>query len=79
MTERWRPLDLRTRGTYGPFNGELVVLRLQRRTYNRDIRYLVGKFDTEGQKAWFLTGPGIEDPVRLRRFYTISWCRLPTE
>lgn len=75
--ERWRPLDLRSRSVVGPYDAELVALRLISKQGGMDS-YYIGSFRTKEGKTWFFrAGGGSMDPVKLRRQFAPYWCYLP--
>ena len=74
----WSSLDLRSRSVFGPFDDELICLRLIPKTASRSERFEVGRMFTEEGKTWFAGNySSCEDVARLRRFYTVKWVHLP--
>ena len=46
--DAWKTLDLRKRKTYGPHDGELIVLHMiPKSAWGRSERYLTGRLRTE--------------------------------
>ena len=46
--DAWKTLDLRQRKTYGPHDGELIVLHMiPKSSWGRSERYLTGRLRTE--------------------------------
>ena len=63
----WKTLDLRQRKTYGPHDGELIVLHMiPKSAWGRSERYLTGRLRTEAGRTWMLSGGGVGLPPELR-------------
>ena len=76
----WKTLDLRRRGTYGPFDGELIVLHMIPKTaWGRSERYLTGRLQTEAGRTWLHSGGNVISPAELRKHYDLRWLRLPED
>lgn len=76
----WKTLDLRQRKTYGPHDGELIVLHMiPKSAWGRSERYLTGCLRTEAGRTWMLSGGGVASPAELRKHYDLRWLRLPED
>ena len=67
----WKTLDLRQRRTYGPLDGELIVLHMiPKITWGRSERYLTGRLQTVAGRTWMNSGGSVGDRnfVPHRRF-----------
>ena len=74
--ERWKPLDLRRRGEFGPYDGELIVLHLIPKTQSCSERYLVGRMEVCQGRTYFTGSGGTLAPAELRKHYDLRWIRL---
>ena len=76
----WKVLDLRQRTTYGPHDGELIVLHMiPKSAWGRSERYLTGRLRTEAGRTWMLSGGSVASPAELRKHYDLRWLRLPED
>lgn len=77
--DAWKPLDLRQRKTYGPLDGELIVLHMIPKTVWGTERYLVSRLQTEAGCAWIQSNGSVLSPTNLRKHYDLRWLRLPED
>lgn len=76
----WKTLDLRQRRTYGPLDGELIVLHMiPKITWGRSERYLTGCLQTVAGRTWMNSGGSVVSPAELRKKYELRWLRLPED
>ncbi|MCQ5025485.1 hypothetical protein NE612_01355 [Oscillibacter valericigenes] len=76
----WKTLDLRQRRTYGPLDGELIVLHMiPKITWGRSERYLAGRLRTEAGRTWMHSGGSVVSPAELRKKYELRWLQLPED
>ena len=76
----WKTLDLRQRKTYGPHDGELIVLHMIPKDFwGRPERYLTGRLQTVAGRTWMGSGGNVVSPAELRKKYELRWLRLPED
>lgn len=80
---RWNRLEL-NRLDGRPDVDQLVVLRMVpsngSATFYKDVKYDIGKFQTEtdkSRKLWWHGRCGTQDPTRMKKHYVIWWCPMP--
>lgn len=77
---KWKPLDL-SRAFDRPAAGQLVALRMvpicPNATYHKNDMYDIGRFAADpstGRKLWWHGTRGVQDPIKIRKYYAIWWC-----
>ena len=82
----WKTLDLRQRKTYGPHDGELIVLHMiPKSAWGRSERYLTGRLhlvsrlQTEAGCTWIKSNGNVLSPANLEKHYDLRWLRLPED
>ena len=75
----WKLLDLRQRKTYGPHDGELIVLHMIPKSTWGTERYLVSRLQTEAGCTWIKSNGNVLSPANLKKHYDLRWFRLPED
>lgn len=75
----WKPLDLRQQKTYGPHDGELIVLHMIPKSAWGTERYLVSRLQTEAGCTWIKSNGNVLSPANLKKHYDLRWFRLPED
>lgn len=76
----WKTLDLRQRKTYGPHDGELIVLHIiPKSAWDQPERYLAGRLQTVAGRTWMYSDGNVVSPAKLRKKYELRWLRLPED
>lgn len=74
----WKLLDLRQRKTYGPHDGELIVLHMiPKSAWGRSERYFTGRLQTVAGRTWINGGGNVASPLSFGNTMTSggSACR----
>lgn len=79
IAERWKPLDLPHRDIMGPYDDELIVMRIINGVWKSGPEYVVGRMSTEHGVSWFncVSGASFLPRRHMKEGAEIAWCRLP--